>query len=377
MGRTPKPWYRKSRKCWFVTIGGVRHNLGPEKKAAYEHFYQLMRQPAQSKVSPHSLAAICDAYLDWVDKHRSPHTYEWYRCRLQRFLTSCSDMAVNSLRPFHVQTWVDQNPDNSPTTRRNNIRAVKTCLNWAVRQGYIERNPIEHMQLPTGLPRQVLITPVDFERMLTLIPDEPFRDLVTATWLTGCRPQESLHVEARHVDGTNARWVFPKSESKIKSMPRIVYLTDEAMAIVQRLMLKNDSGPLFLNTQGRPWNKQSVACAFDRLQVRWGKQLFKERKFSVKDYRVEKLVPRLKQTRWTHGREIPKTPTELRSEAKRKLTARIARRIAPRYSLYALRHSWATQALQNGVDALTVAILMGHKDPSTLARTYQHLTHNP
>ena len=74
---------------------------------------------------------------------------------------------------------------------------------------------------------------------------------------------------------------------------------------------------------------------------------------------------------------VPKKPVELRCEAKGKLTDKLARRVAPRYSLYDLRHSWSTHALENGVDALTVAILMGHKDPSTLARTYQHLSHNP
>ena len=46
-------------------------------------------------------------------------------------------------------------------------------------------------------------------------------------------------------------------------------------------------------------------------------------------------------------------------------------------ALYVLRHSWANHALTRGVDALTVAILMGHRDPSTLSRTYQHLTQNP
>jgi integrase len=49
----------------------------------------------------------------------------------------------------------------------------------------------------------------------------------------------------------------------------------------------------------------------------------------------------------------------------------------PRYSLYSLRHSWATHALQKGVDPLTVAILMGHQDPSMLSKVYQHLSLNP
>ena len=33
--------------------------------------------------------------------------------------------------------------------------------------------------------------------------------------------------------------------------------------------------------------------------------------------------------------------------------------------------------LISGVDALTVAILAGHLDPSTIAKTYQHLSQNP
>ena len=72
-----------------------------------------------------------------------------------------------------------------------------------------------------------------------------------------------------------------------------------------------------------------------------------------------------------------KPKAELLAEARRKLTQKATRSLAPRYSLYGLRHSWATNALKNGIDALTVAILMGHRDPSTLARTYQHLSHNP
>ncbi|MFN8707329.1 MAG: tyrosine-type recombinase/integrase, partial [Planctomyces sp.] len=47
------------------------------------------------------------------------------------------------------------------------------------------------------------------------------------------------------------------------------------------------------------------------------------------------------------------------------------------YCLYSLRHSFATIALQSGLDGLTVAILLGHRDPSMLAKVYQHLSHNP
>ena len=60
-----------------------------------------------------------------------------------------------------------------------------------------------------------------------------------------------------------------------------------------------------------------------------------------------------------------------------KASREYAAQFAPRYSLYALRHVWAMRALESGLDVLTVAILMGHSDPSTLARVYQHLSHSP
>jgi integrase len=71
------------------------------------------------------------------------------------------------------------------------------------------------------------------------------------------------------------------------------------------------------------------------------------------------------------------TDARLRHEARKRLTNRAARQVAPNYSLYALRHTWMNRLLTSGVDALTVAILAGHKDPSTLAKYYQHLSMNP
>jgi hypothetical protein len=32
MKKFPKPWFRSSRRVWYVAIGGNQHNLGPTKK---------------------------------------------------------------------------------------------------------------------------------------------------------------------------------------------------------------------------------------------------------------------------------------------------------------------------------------------------------
>ena len=139
--------------------------------------------------------------------------------------------------------------------------------------------------------------------------------MIITTWETGARPQETLHVEARHVDLKNLRWIFPASETRTGRLPRVIYLNAEALEITKRLALLHPTGKLFRNTRGKPWTADAVNCRFATVQKKLGK----------------------------------------------------------RYSLYALRHSWATKALQNGVDPITVAVLMGHSDPTMLAKHYQHL----
>jgi len=142
-------------------------------------------------------------------------------------------------------------------------------------------------------------------------------------------------------------------------------------------MLVHPDGPIFRNTNGKPWTTDAVNCGFLALQMRMGKEQMKRRGIVVSDKEIGDFIPSLRPTKRRRGETVNKTKVELRAEAKRKLTCRRAADLAPRYSLYAIRHSWATNALQKGIDALTVAILMGHQDPSTLAKVYQHLSLNP
>jgi integrase len=384
MSRTPKPWWRKERRSWFVMLDGRQVNLGPNRGEAFRRFHQLMTQPRPRKVPGESVLGVIDAYLDWCSKHRSDDTYRWYRDRLQEFAQTIDPgLTTDSLRPFHVQQWIDSREGWSDGSRRNGIRAVKRVFRWAEEQGYIDRSPVTHLKKPKGGKREVVVSEAEFEDILSLTRDESFRDLLVITWDTGCRPQESLIVEARHVDLVNQRWVFQQSEEKCGKSLRVVYMTDRALSIVKRLMLRYPAGPLFRNSEGNPWDACSVNCAFTRLRIRMGRRLLartvetndkRRRMVCVDEAEVEKLAESLK--RGIRGGK-PQTDARLLHEARKRLTNKAALRLAPKYSLYALRHTWMNRLLTSGVDGLTVAILAGHKDPSMLARHYQHLSLNP
>ena len=376
MARLPKPWFRNDRNSWFVSIDGVRHNLGPDKKAAFTLFHSLMTRPVRRRPASDTLVVIIDAFLEWCQNHRAADTYEWYRDRLQRFAETYPNMTVRDLRPFHVQQWLDGMKELSSGSKRNYCRSIKRVMRWAQQQGYIDSNPIIFLEQPKAGRREQIVSRDEFQQLLKLTPDESFRDLLIATWETGCRPQESLRVEARHVDLMNSRWVFGESEGK-GEMLRIVYLTDKALEITKRLMSQHPSGKLFRNSKGAAWTTDAVNCCFIRIQHRMGRLAITERGSDITESDVNELAGHLSASRIVQGRSVPKTVSELKEEARRKLRNGLAAESAPKYSLYVLRHSWATNALQRGLDALTVAVLMGHRDPGTLAKVYQHLAHNP
>ena len=303
MARRPKPWFRGA---WFVTLGGTQHNLGPHKKQAFDLFYELMRQPHEEKVDPRSLTGIIDAFLAWVEKHRSPDTFEWYRYRLQRFAEKHPTLPLGELRPFHAQKWVDSYAKLSVTSRRNYLRTIKRCLSWAVRQGYLDKNPLAALEVPSGERKEFAIAQEQYEELLSYCQEENFRNLVVITWETGCRPQELLRVEARHVDPANQRWVFPQKESKGKRAPRIVYLSEHAMKVTAKLMAANPTGELFRNSAGKPWTTDAVNCAFDRIQVRMAKMEMASRNLTVNPDDIAEFQKTLQPTRSDHGKMIRK-----------------------------------------------------------------------
>lgn len=367
MPKFPKPFFRTARSAWFVQVAGKQINLGPDRDAAFRRYHELMGRPKHAgvPVTADTVLSVLDAFLDWCQQHKAGRTYDWYRDYLESFAKRLpAGLATAQLKPYHVQQWLDANP-GWKTGKRGAVIAVQRAFNWAVRMGLIGANPIRSMEKPKGGRRDHVISAEQFEIILSLVQDVEFRDLLTVCWETGCRPQEVLSVEAAHVDIEGYCWVFPVDESKGKEHQRIIYLTDEAMAITRRLTSVHPYGPLFVNTNGLPWSASALNCRFARLRLSLGRK-----KLDGLGLTPPK-VKRLTQTQRA-DETLRATQREAVSERRRQIAA-LARRHVPRYSLYTFRHSWCTHALERGVDAVTVATLMGHRDTTMISRHYAHL----
>lgn len=318
--RQPKPYFKASHKAWYVNLRGKPHRLAEEEKAAWQEYHRLMagEAPVTSKTT---VVALLDRFLVWTKDNRKPKTYSWYFDHLQSFTKYIGGkLKVGDLKPFHVTQWLDKARKKSGGWhRRGSCKALKRAFTWACQQGLISDNPLKGLEMPAGEPREVYLEPADWARVLAIIEGKPLGDFFCFMRETGCRPEEARLAEACHWDRKHEQIVLPLALTKGKKgkkMPRIIRLNQAATAIVERLALKNPKGPLFRNRDGRAWTSYALNCRCRTLRKKLGLKHF-----------------------------LP----------------------------YIFRHTWCTDALLRGVDPITVAILMGHKDGAMVMKVYNHL----
>ena len=315
MGRRARVWRRQSDQHWYTTVNGRKVKVA-DKSVPYRRANQIFAERfGDSIAGGASVGKFFDKYLEFVKQNRSPGTFKWYKLYLRGLYDSLPrGLIVDNLTPYHVQSWLDTKTEWNNNTKNAAVRGIYRAFNWGVKQRLIHRNPIEGLERPPRTPRDVVITPEQYQEILDNVTDEEFRDYVTFLWETGCRAQEIRIIAKHHVEGN--RIVFERLNSKGKKDRRVIYLTPIAKTIIKRLCKRHPRGTLFRNAYGDPWTSNAVRGRFNRLSKR---------------LKIDDLCATV------------------------------------------FRHSYCTRALKQGIDTTTVATLLGHRDTTMVARVYQHL----
>lgn len=350
--RQPEPFYRSQTKSWYVQLGKKQHRLGRDEKpgkappAAIVDKYRdiLAGRLDVSTVDSEGLQVIelLRRFLEWTKANKEGSTYAFYKRHVLSFAAHVGEsLTVPKLRPYHVTRWMDacypkkkDGKGAGDNYRRAAIRSIQRAFSWAKKEGYIEANILAGYEKPAYTPRDAILTPEQWSLLTAALEKRgasgrAFLDFLMLMRQTGCRPQEARTAEARHFDAKSRCLIFERKESKghggkTTTERRVVPLTDVAFELCKRLSKLHQDGPLLRNSEGNPW----------------------------KPYAIKEWFKRLDGTRYKSGQD---------------------KRIPFRTSAYVIRHTWATEALERGVDAVTVANIMGHKDVTTLMKVYQHL----
>lgn len=323
MARTAdRPWYRKSRKCWYTTIDGQQVPLGPDKKEADKQFLALKLERATQRNSEsqfQTVASVLDAYLRHAERHLSPRHYSHELAILTRFAEDHGRREVETCKPIHLTEWLDaQETWRSSWTLYRVVATVKRAFKWGAAQRLIRENPFAGVSRRPGAPRRP-ITDDEFQRLLRGAggpTGKTFRQALVFMRWTGCRPGEMANLVWSDIDLERARLVITAHKTaKRTGRPRIVPLTPVVVKLLAYRRTQTEGPRVFLNAYGNAWHRSALALRLKRCRLR---------------------------------QNIPKDAT-----------------------LYGIRHSFGTQAITRGVDLKTLSQLMGH----TTTRMTEHYLH--
>ena len=317
-----KPYPRKARGKllgWYILHEDKQVWLGRfEKEAQENHARLLAGKPVIRPERTTTLSAsptvqeLIDAFLDERRKG-TESTYKWYKDHLTAFGQKFGTFKANILKPKEVTAWI-----NSHATWGQNMRACAgRCVIAVFRfatgvEELIKENPLKHFKREQGIAREgAELTPEEWSRLSEGMKGTDVEDALRFMRLTGARPQECRLLEARHFQ--RGQIVFPKLESKGKKRERVICLPGEALVIVQRLVEKYPTGPLFRNSHGVAWTRDCLARRCRKL----GKQC-----------NIPQLVP------------------------------------------YSCRITYATESVINEIDSLVLMKLMGHTSTKMLEAVY-------
>ncbi|MEM9411834.1 MAG: tyrosine-type recombinase/integrase [Planctomycetota bacterium] len=316
MPRQPKPYLRKQTKSWYCSINGQQISLGKDREAAFQKFHELMARKQSLRGSFSSLYELSQAYLDWCEKNRAARTYDNHLRYLKSFIAVVGRrMKIGQLKQHHLTNWLEKHPTWGSCAKNDAISIVQRMISWAIEEGYLDNSPIPKVKKPRRRRREVHYTQQQFDQIIACAT-VPFDDLLNFMWWTGCRPKEARIIEPRHVHEDLI--IFPADESKGETEARMIVMTAQANEIISRRLSAIDEGPLFRNSNGNPWTKDSIKCRLTR---------------------ISKLV-------------------------------------GFRVIAYGLRHSYATNGLLRSVDPVSLSYLMGHKDTRMISQVYSHLSGN-
>ena len=216
------------------------------------------------------------------------------------------------------------------------------------------------------------VSPEEYARVVAAIKEPRFRGLIELSWETGARVQELRKIEAKFLDMVTGRIVFPPKQAKGKKYHRVIYLTARAKEILADLAKSHPTGPILLNSDGKAWTKDAINCAFCRLQLALGRKAMEES--GVGGQRPA----RFKKAGIEEGEMVRAKERHRKMVLKwQKESVEKARELGTKYHLGAFRKGYASEALKAGVDTVTLAHLLGHRDPSMVSRVYGQVQQDP
>jgi integrase len=260
--------------------------------------------------------------LLWYEKQlmsKSPDKQGKERKRLlELFRKSKGTLQLCACRPHILLDWINERGSGKAAwTRRRWNCTIQRPFNIAAQFGLIDRNPFKGLTFPQGNEGRDW-TDNEYQSVLRNSPAY-LRRIFVFIRFSGARPGESRTMEWPNVVADAGAVIFRKHKtSHITKQPRRIPFNQTMVKLLAWLKRHNPRGTkrVFLNSYNRGWTMRMLTDRFAQIR--------------------EKAC------------------------------------LAADVKLHGVRHTFATRAVINGVDIITLAELLGHRNV-TMTQRYVHL----
>ena len=298
----------KGRGSWQVQIyAGVgpdgkyrRHfeTIHGRKSDAQKRLNELLVNLEKGIYAPSGRLTVAEHLHNWLEGYVktncSPRTLDGYQSIIEHHLIpALGQLQLKHLHPQAIQKYYGQACEKlSPRTVHHFHRVLSQSLKFAVRQGYLGRNPAEMIDPPSPRKKAMrTMTPSEVEVLLDMAKDSDYYPAIYTALSTGLRQAELLGLRWRDVDLDmlaisvsqvlyKRRGVCQFKEPKTSHSRRRVAMTPKLALFLRQYRAEREGlflvlgKPLtldslvFSNIEGKPMDPCVLTHAFGRIVAR-------------------------------------------------------------------------------------------------------------
>ena len=283
MARGPKPTVRywSSRKAYACWIGQTRHFLargpddapnGPTYLEALDKFRKLVAQDDGKGTDDYLISALMNQYRAHLKATRKSGAPGVFEIMARGFTAKFGSLKVRDLKPHHIEDWLAKQDNWNNTSKSHAGTLILGAVSWARKKGFIENDPVGgRVDLPQPILRgrearmsDELMDLLIGESRTNKMKSQEFADLLWVLRKTGARPGEIRAAEAFNYENGKLifRWNSTKGylwkNAKKTQRDRIIYLTPDVQAHVEKLVAASPKGLIFRTPRGAGWLATSI-----------------------------------------------------------------------------------------------------------------------
>lgn len=263
MGWAASPRYSKSRKRWYVRLGGRQYILGYDQAEAYRRFAELLieRPAATRRTAPRTIATLCEAWL-------TENPGRWYHYIVGKFAAFAGVYPLNEIPRAVLGEFAASISSMSPKSRSHCLQYAWRVLQWGKERGHIDALPAPPVYPKiVRNPRDIAPTKL-LAALRAMRENRRLRAIVSFMLATGCRPGEARMATWDEFDIDAGVWNLPGKRTKTRRS-RTIYLNRLARAalrVARKFSL--NSQHVFLSRRWKPWHIAGLHVSLQKYGIR-------------------------------------------------------------------------------------------------------------